>query len=148
MVTWKMVTVVLLTWKMRKGLWLEITEEKKLRERRLSFAHTFRGLGPSHLALLFPALCNEVDSLCQGSDHHHLCSSINLPMHFYTTSHQSACLLFSLSNEVNIEEPGPWCWQNPGGTNLQSICFHCPPHLILTTSLAFISFPQCEGNKD
>jgi hypothetical protein len=24
-------------------------------------------------------------------------------MHFYTTSHQSACLLFSLSNEVNIE---------------------------------------------
>ncbi|EDK98389.1 mCG145827, partial [Mus musculus] len=42
----------------------------------------------------------------RSSDHHHLCGSINLPMHFYTTSHQSACLLFSLSNEVNIEEPG------------------------------------------
>ncbi|EDM03064.1 rCG62340 [Rattus norvegicus] len=65
-------------------------------------------------------------------------------MHFYATSHQSACLLFSLSNEVNIEGPGPWCWKNPGGedrTNLCSICFHCPPHFILTTSLAFYFFP-------
>ncbi|KAI4547307.1 hypothetical protein MG293_003862 [Ovis ammon polii] len=40
----------------------------------------------------------------QKTVHRHLLASINLPMHFCATSHQSALHLSSLSNEVNIED--------------------------------------------